>query len=96
MREDEPTSIIAFTLASKTYRDKLRSVAQQQRNTRKQEGTEVTSHLALPAEDKEKSATRASSVTSEDIADADENARREGGTHINYGTDSLRPNIWCS
>ncbi|KAJ9122292.1 hypothetical protein QFC22_001713 [Naganishia vaughanmartiniae] len=76
IREDEPTSIIAFTLASRPYTDKLRSLTHQGKTGRKQD--------ALPNDVKaEKLDVRESQP--EDIVDLDDTARREGGTHLNYG-----------
>jgi 1-phosphatidylinositol-3-phosphate 5-kinase len=89
VRESEPTSIIAFTLASKTYREKLRSVAQMHREQRRTQATTEGSETSLPEDLKspslDESKSTLDSVSRQDIADADEGARREGGTHINYG-----------
>lgn len=81
IREDEPTSIIAFTLASRPYQDKLRSLAHQLRSVRKQEGA---IDETVTGDNREKV-----EPPSEDTVDPEEPIRREGGTHLNYGTPIL-------
>ncbi|KAJ9100526.1 hypothetical protein QFC21_003569 [Naganishia friedmannii] len=75
IREDEPTSIIAFTLASRPYTDKLRSLTHQGRTARKQD--------ALIDEAKGEKSDMPEPQP-EDAVDLDDTARREGGTHLNY------------
>jgi 1-phosphatidylinositol-3-phosphate 5-kinase len=83
VREDEPTSIIAFTLASKTYRDRLRSVGHHRRDTRRTDGTTETSTNAGSVDDA--ASVLSSGAAPEDTQDTDDTSKREGGTHINYG-----------
>lgn len=83
IREDEPTSIIAFTLSSRTHRDKLRNVAHQHRSAKKAEDfmpDEVTTER-----------TSAWDVLSLDEAvEAEDPTRGDAGTHLKYGmSDSL-------
>lgn len=77
IREDEPTSIIAFTLASRPYQDKLRNLAHQLRAVKRQEGK---IDEASTSESRDTAETQ-----SEDAVDLDETGRRERGTHLNYG-----------
>lgn len=79
MREDEPTSIIAFTLASKTCRDKLKSVSQSQ-DSRKTEKLEK--HIDSVEENIQ---ATTDCVTIEDATDGEENGKKAVGTHISYG-----------
>jgi 1-phosphatidylinositol-3-phosphate 5-kinase len=83
VREDEPTSIIAFTLASKTYRDRLRSVAHVRRDSRRTDAATDSSYSHTAEESVSVTPTN---LSQEDFGDADEALKREGGTHINYGT----------
>ena len=76
IREDEPTSIIAFTLASRPYRDKLRNLAHQSRTLGKQEAQANE----VPAVDM----TGATDPPFDETCDPDD-GRRERGTHLNYG-----------
>lgn len=77
IREDEPTSIIGFTLASRPYQDKLRNLAYQQRTAKKQEGAV---DVASNGETLEKLEPQI-----DDAVDPDESGRKERGTHLNYG-----------
>lgn len=77
IREDEPTSIIAFTLASRPYQDKLRNLAHQLRAVKRQEGTIAAASTGESRDTVE--------PQSEDAVDLDESGRRERGTHLNYG-----------
>jgi 1-phosphatidylinositol-3-phosphate 5-kinase len=80
IRENEPTSIIAFTLSSKTYRDKMRNVAFHQ----KAAGRKVE---AFMPEDNGAS-DRVSTwdiVSLDEAVETDDPSRREGGTHLKYG-----------
>jgi len=80
IREDEPTSIIAFTLATKQYRDKMRNLAHQSRTARKVEST--ISEEALMGD---KGSSSWDVITMDDIADHDDGLNRDGGTHLKYG-----------
>lgn len=71
--------MIAFTLSSKTYRDKMRNVLFQQKAAHKQEAfmPEDTFH-----------GERASTwdiVSLDEAVETDDPLRREGGTHLKYG-----------
>ena len=79
IRENEPTSIVAFTLSSKTYRDKMRNVAYHQKSGWKAEAF-------MP--DDSGSSDRASNwdiVSLDEAVETDDPSRREGGTHLKYG-----------
>jgi hypothetical protein len=79
IRENEPTSIVAFTLSSKTYRDKMRNVASQTT------GRKVE---AFMPEDGANVADRSSVwdiVSLDEAIETDDPSRREGGTHLKYG-----------
>lgn len=82
VREDEPTSIIAFTLASKTYRDRLRSVGHNRRETRRTDGTAESSTATLLDDT---ASVLSTGNAYEDPQDTDDTWKREAGTHINYG-----------
>jgi 1-phosphatidylinositol-3-phosphate 5-kinase len=80
IREDEPTSIIAFTLASKPYRDKLRNIAHQARSARKMESTATDETLHA-----DRTASSWDMVTMDEVAEQDDPLNRDGGTHLKYG-----------
>ncbi|KAK8858596.1 hypothetical protein IAR55_002825 [Kwoniella newhampshirensis] len=91
IRENEPTSIIAFTLSSKTYRDKMRSVASQQQRS----GSGSKSEAFMPEEGGH-GGDRASTwdiVSLDEAVEAEE--RREGGTHLKYDFESGASTIFC-
>lgn len=76
IRENEPTSIIAFTLSSKTYRDKMRD----SKFSRKK----VESFMP----DEQLNSDRVSTwdiVSLDEAVETDDPSRREGGTHLKYG-----------
>ena len=78
IRENEPTSIVAFTLSSKTYRDKIRNFALHQKSGRRVE--------AFMPED----IARGERASTWDIVSLDEavetdDPSRESGTHLKYG-----------
>jgi 1-phosphatidylinositol-3-phosphate 5-kinase len=84
IREDEPTSIIAFTLASRPYQDKLRNLTHQLRTVKRQDGA---NDEGSSGESREKVDPQ-----NEDATEPDEAGRRERGTHLNYGqSDPTRP-----
>lgn len=89
MRENEPTSIIAFTLSSKTYRDKMRSAAFNHR-TKKVE--------AFMPEDTASLHDRTSAwdiVSLDEAIDTDDPSRREGGNHLKYDFESGSSTFFC-
>ncbi|WWD18488.1 hypothetical protein CI109_102940 [Kwoniella shandongensis] len=91
IRENEPTSIIAFTLSSKTYRDKMRSVANHQTRS----GSGSKSEAFMPEEGGH-SGDRASTwdiVSLDEAVEAEE--RREGATHLKYDFESGASTIFC-
>lgn len=81
VREDEPTSIISFILSSKSYRDKMRNIAHQQR-TRKAGSTTSLPSEALPDTTK---TPHAEGLLLDEGADPDDASRNALGTHLNYG-----------
>ncbi|WVF69167.1 hypothetical protein IAT40_003942 [Kwoniella sp. CBS 6097] len=90
IRENEPTSIIAFTLSSKTYRDKMRAEANQSK------GAGGKSEAFMPEE--HHGGDRASTwdiVSIDEAMDADEQLRREQGTHLKYDFESGASTIFC-
>ena len=72
VRENEPTSIVAFTLSSKTYRDKMR-------NNTYERGTRKESFMPEDMGDK----STWDIVSMDEAIDVDE--RPEEGTHLKYG-----------
>nr|XP_018262401.1 1-phosphatidylinositol-3-phosphate 5-kinase [Kwoniella dejecticola CBS 10117]OBR84559.1 1-phosphatidylinositol-3-phosphate 5-kinase [Kwoniella dejecticola CBS 10117] len=92
IRENEPTSIIAFTLSSKTYRDKMRAEANQSKA-----GTGGKTEAFMP-EDHHHGQDRASTwdiVSMDEAMDNDGDLRREGGTHLKYDFESGASTIFC-
>ncbi|WVQ96669.1 hypothetical protein IAU59_003775 [Kwoniella sp. CBS 9459] len=90
IRENEPTSIIAFTLSSKTYRDKMRAEANQSK------GLSGKSEAFMPED--HHGGDRASTwdiVSIDEAMDADEQLRREQGTHLKYDFESGASTIFC-
>jgi hypothetical protein len=77
IRENEPTSIIAFTLNSKLYRDKMKNATYAQ---------SVRSEAFMPEEGTADRASTWDVVSLDEAMDADDPYRREGGTHLQYGT----------
>lgn len=79
IREDEPTSIIAFTLASKSHRDQVRPPGQTMRLARTQD----------QASSEEKGDQANSSwdfvIMEEVVQHKEAAARREAGLHLKYG-----------
>ncbi|WVR06352.1 hypothetical protein IAU60_003383 [Kwoniella sp. DSM 27419] len=90
IRENEPTSIIAFTLSSKTYRDKMRAEANQAKaSSGKAEAFMPEEHHA---------GDRASTwdiVSLDEAIDAEEQLKREQGTHLKYDFESGASTIFC-
>ncbi|WVQ85092.1 hypothetical protein IAT38_007256 [Cryptococcus sp. DSM 104549] len=86
IRENEPTSIIAFTLSSKTYRDNSRAWASNKAGDGKYE-------TFMPEEGHTGDRTAAWDVVSLD--DVDEPTRPEGGTHLKYDFESGASTIFC-
>ncbi|OCF33504.1 1-phosphatidylinositol-3-phosphate 5-kinase [Kwoniella heveanensis BCC8398] len=90
IRENEPTSIIAFTLSSKTYRDKMRAEANQSKGA----GGKVEAFMP----EEHHGGDRASTwdiVSIDEAMDADEQLRREQGTHLKYDFESGASTIFC-
>ena len=82
IRENEPTSIIAFTLGHKQYRDKIR-------NNRFSTGRKVESFMP----DETLSTDRTSTwdiVSLDEAVETDDPGKREGGTHMKYGKSISR------
>nr|XP_019045669.1 1-phosphatidylinositol-3-phosphate 5-kinase [Kwoniella bestiolae CBS 10118]OCF24599.1 1-phosphatidylinositol-3-phosphate 5-kinase [Kwoniella bestiolae CBS 10118] len=93
IRENEPTSIIAFTLSSKTYRDKMRAEA----NQSKTGGGNGKTEAFMPDEHHHGN-DRASTwdiVSMDEAMDNDGDLRREGGTHLKYDFESGASTIFC-
>lgn len=77
IRENEPTSIIAFTLSSKPYREKMK-------NNKFASGRKVESFMP----DESAAVDRASTwdiVSLDEAVETDDPSKREGGTHLKYG-----------
>jgi 1-phosphatidylinositol-3-phosphate 5-kinase len=80
IRENEPTSIIAFTLSSKTYREKMSQVSDAQQKGKKE------AFMPEDAGGADRSSSSMWDIVSLDEAIEPEDAsRREGGTHLKYG-----------
>lgn len=89
VRENEPTSIIAFTLSSKTYRDQMRSVAAAAKARR---------HEPSGLDDLSMTSDRQWDIISIDEGmEADDPSRREGevGTHLKYDFETGSSTISC-
>lgn len=87
VRENEPTSIIAFTLSSKTYRDQMRSVVGLSKARRHE-----PSHL----DDVASAGDRQWDIISVDEAmDHEDHGRREAGTHLKYDFEAGASTISC-
>lgn len=88
IRENEPTSIVAFTLSSKTYRDKMRTASFHNSSGRK---VEAFMPEDIGATDR---ASTWDIVSLDEAVEMDEPSRREFGTHLKYGnfrvTESAR------
>jgi 1-phosphatidylinositol-3-phosphate 5-kinase len=76
IRENEPTSIIAFTLNSKMYRDKMKNATYAQ---------SVKSEAFMPEDGSTDRASTWDVVSLDEAMDGDDPYRREGGTHLKYG-----------
>ncbi|ORX40062.1 hypothetical protein BD324DRAFT_254115 [Kockovaella imperatae] len=85
VRENEPTSIIAFTLSSKTYRDKMRNNIFE-RGTRKLESF-------MPEDTGEKSTWDI--VSMDDALEGEDTARSDEGSHLKYDFESGSSTIFC-
>jgi 1-phosphatidylinositol-3-phosphate 5-kinase len=80
IRENEPTSIIAFTLTSKTYREKMRDFLAAKQKGKKE--------AFMPEDASGGTADRSSMwdiVSLDEAVEPDDSSRREGGTHLKYG-----------
>lgn len=89
MRENEPTSIIAFTLSSKQYRDQMRSVLAAAKARR---------HEPSMLDGKLSASDRQWDIINVDEAmetDDGGNAPHEGGTHLKYDFESGSSTISC-
>ncbi|ODO05657.1 hypothetical protein I350_04716 [Cryptococcus amylolentus CBS 6273] len=85
IRETEPTSIIAFTLSSKTYRDNSKSWSSNK--------TEGHFESFMPEETSRTDRAAAWDVVSLD--EVDDSTRRERGTHLKYDFESGTSTIFC-
>ena len=77
IRENEPTSIIAFTLSAKPYREKMR-------NNRFQPNRKVETFMPEDTMSSDRSSTW-DIVSLDEAMETDEPGKREGGTHLKYG-----------
>ena len=77
IRENEPTSIIAFTLSAKPYRDKMR-------NNRFQTSRKVETFMPEDTMPSDRASTW-DIVSLDEAMDTDEPSKHEGGTHLKYG-----------
>lgn len=84
IRENEPTSIIAFALSSKTYRDKMKTFTSRHLNHRGQ------SEAFMPEDISTDRASTWDIVSVDEAIETDDPARREGGTHLKYGQYSQK------
>lgn len=81
IRENEPTSIIAFTLSSKTYRDKVRHY-----NLNAKSGKV---EAFMPDDGATERSSMWDIVSLDEAVETDDgSSRKEGGTHLKYGTSS--------
>jgi 1-phosphatidylinositol-3-phosphate 5-kinase len=79
IRENEPTSIIAFTLSSKTYRDKERHF---NLNTKANSKVEAF----MPDDSATERGSTWDMVSLDEAVETDDgSSRKEGGTHLKYG-----------
>ena len=79
IRENEPTSIIAFTLSSKTYRDKMKTFVSRHLN----HSGKVEAFM--PEDGPSDRASTWDIVSLDEAVETDDGSRREGGTHLKYG-----------
>jgi 1-phosphatidylinositol-3-phosphate 5-kinase len=79
IRENEPTSIIAFTLSSKTYRDKMKTFMSRHLN----HSGKVEAFM--PEDGSSDRASTWDVVSLDEAVETDDGSRREGGTHLKYG-----------
>ncbi|WVO12616.1 hypothetical protein L204_100221 [Cryptococcus depauperatus] len=86
IRENEPTSIIAFTLSSKTYRDNSKTWSSNKAGSRQSE-IFISEGSIVPDR------TSAWDVVSLD--EIDNSSRRERGTHLKYDFESGTSTIFC-
>ncbi|EIW66777.1 hypothetical protein TREMEDRAFT_34462 [Tremella mesenterica DSM 1558] len=89
IRESEPTSIIAFTLSSKNYRDKMTNVYMAQRKL--DENVEAF----MPEEGTTDRSSTWDIVSIGETMDRDDTSRRDGGTHLKYDFESGTSTIFC-
>ncbi len=90
VREDEPSSIIAFMLSSRNYREKLRLVKQQSASStgrEKAESGDEMEHMAWQ--------TPAESLPVEDKVDLEASLKRQGGTHFQIEFESGSTRFFC-
>lgn len=88
VRENEPTSIIAFTLSSKQYRDQMRSVLAAAKARRHEPSildgkTNIDRHWDIISADE--------AIEPDDLG----GHQREGGTHLKYDFESGSSTISC-
>jgi 1-phosphatidylinositol-3-phosphate 5-kinase len=83
VRENEPTSIIAFTLSSKTYRDQMRAVGQ------------AKARCQEPSLLDDVTGERQWDIISPDEALETDDMRREAGTHLKYDFEAGSSTISC-
>lgn len=76
IRENEPTSIIAFTLGHKQYRDKIRN--------NRQTGRKNETFMPQDSLDTDRASTW-DIVSLDEAVETDDPSKREGGTHYKYG-----------
>lgn len=87
VREDEPTSIIAFALSSKTHRDKMRGIAHQTKTMMKQEQAMDAQQPAADPSSHDRSMSWDKVSSGETSMPESEDFKRDldSGTHLNYG-----------
>jgi 1-phosphatidylinositol-3-phosphate 5-kinase len=85
IRENEPTSIIAFTLSSKTYRDKMKTFMSRHLN----HSGKVEAFMPEDGTS-DRASTSWDIVSLDEAVETDDGSRREGGTHLEYGMWSSR------
>lgn len=81
IRENEPTSIIAFTLTSKTYREKMRDFL----NAKQKGKKEAFMPEDTNSGDRGDRSSMWDIVSLDEAVEPDDSSRREGGTHLKYG-----------
>ncbi|KAL7418740.1 Mitochondrial distribution and morphology protein 12 [Cryptotrichosporon argae] len=90
IRENEPTSVIAFTLSSKAYRDNIRTALQSKSSIRGQE-------TFMPGEaGHERGSSTWDIVSLDEAMDVDDVGQGvDGGTHLKYDFESGSSTIFC-